>query len=716
MSTPRIDNAVGHATLDGEGVATLTLAMDGGVNRINPTFIEGFGALVAWVAEQEGLTGVLVASAHRDFCVGADLDFIYAETEAARIFEGVTRMGAAYRQLETLGVPVVAALTGTALGGGLETALACRRRLCLSSPRIQLGLPEVQLGVIPGAGGTQRLPRLIGVQAALELIGTGARLRPAQALEKGVVDELHDTPELLLRAARGWIAAHPASKQPWDAPRFRWPGVRPGSADFRNLGMGAQAMVYKKTAGAFQAPLDALAVVTEGAQLAFDRAVEVEARTFAKLVVSPQAKDMIRTLFFHKSAADKHKGLPRLAEGEDAGIRKVAILGAGMMGAGLAFVCARRGYEVVLKDISQAALDAGMAHVERQLGKLRHEDDAGRQAIRARITATLELDALAGTDLVIEAVVESKGVKHAVLRETQGLLSPDAIWASNTSALPITELAEPADAPDRFIGLHFFSPVEKMPLIEIIRGAATSNRAVARCLDFARRLRKTPIVVGDGYGFFTSRVFAAYILEGVQLLAEGHDPRLVEWAARKAGMVVPPLQVFDEVTLRLGRHVLEQSEAYTGRVVPGAKAVLVDMVDEQGRLGRAHGAGFYDYADGRRKGLWSGLSGVVARAGGDPATASRDVDAIGRRLLLAQALEAARAVDAGVISRPRDAEVGAILGIGFAPNTGGPLSWLDRQGLPAVVAELEARAADDPRWSPPDRLREMAAQGERFFD
>ena len=716
-SPPRHDSAAGHVTLEGDGIALLTLAMAGGVNRINPDFIEGFGALVAWLAARDDVRGVILASAHRDFCVGADLDFVYKETDPARIFEGTRALEAGYRSLETMGVPVVAALTGTALGGGLETALACHRRLCLSNPRILLGLPEVQLGVIPGAGGTQRLPRLIGIQAALELIGTGASLRPEQALAKGVVHALYDTPDALMAAARAWIAEHPAATQPWDARGFRWPGVRPGSADFRNLGMGAQAMVYKKTAGAFQAPLDLLAVVAEGATLSFDRAVEVEARTFAKLATSPQAKDMIRTLFFHKNAADKHKGLPQLDPGADAGIRTVAILGAGMMGAGLAFLCAKRGYDVVLKDIRQPALDAGMAHVRAQVARLKHLGEAGQRAILDRVTPTLDLDALAGVDLVIEAVVESKAVKHAVLRETQGLLTAGtAIWASNTSALPITELAEPAAAPDRFVGLHFFSPVEKMPLIEVIRGTSTSDETVARCLDFARRIQKTPIVVNDGYGFFTTRVFAAYIMEGVQLLAEGHDPRLIEWGARAAGMVVPPLQVFDEVTLTLGRHVLHQAEAYTGRVLPGARSVLVDMVDTQGRLGRAHGAGFYDYGDGRRRGMWSGLAGVAARAGADPSTATTDAAAIGHRLLLAQALEAARAVDAGVVTRHRDAEVGAVLGIGFAPNTGGPLAWLDRHGIAAVVAELDALAARDDRWSPPALLRDMAAQGRRFFD
>ena len=434
--------------------------------------------------------------------------------------------------------------------------------------------------------------------------------------------------------------------------------------------------------------------------------------------MSDQAKDMVRTFWFHRTAAERHEGLPALPRGEDAGIQKVALLGAGMMGAGLAFVCASRGYDVVLKDIHQAALDAGLAHIRAEAAKVarkKGEDEA--QKIVARIRATLDDAAIDGTDLVIEAVIEDMAVKHRVTRQLEPRLSANGIWASNTSALPITRLAEPSLHPERFVGLHFFSPVEKMPLLEIIAGSQTSTATLARCLDFCRRIKKLPIVVNDGYGFFTSRVFASYLMEGVQLVADGYEPVLVEWAARRAGMVVPPLQVFDEVSLRLGRHVLEQAAEWTGRSLPAATSLLMEMTDTHGRIGKIGGAGFYDYSAGskgpKRGTIWAGLRTLARSRPGDPAS----VPMLSRRLLLAQCVEVGRCLDENILRTRRDAEVGAIFGIGFAPNTGGPLAWMDRQGLPALVAELDALAeSEGPRFSPPETLRQMAKDGERFFE
>lgn len=709
------DNDLGALTIDGDGVAELRMQMAGRVNKINETFIRGFAEHVERLAAVEGLTGVLLTTGHRDFCVGADLDFIFGVRDPAVILEGVGGLGRAYRRLETLGVPVVAVLTGTALGGGYETAMAAHHRVVVDDPRILLGLPEVQLGVIPGGGGTQRLPRMVGIQAALELIGLAKQVRAPKAREAGLVDALAPDAAAALAHARAWIAAHPQATQAWDQPGFRMQ-PRPDSPMARNLFMGAAAMLYGKTAGAYAAPEAAITVVQEGARLSFDRALEVEARAFARLATGDQAKDMIRTIWYARHAAERMAGLPTLDRGEDAGIRKVSILGAGMMGAGLAFVSAKAGYDVVLKDIDAAALEQGMAHCRAQVRKLRHLDAAAQQALLDRIRGSLDDADVAGSDLVIEAVVEDPNVKHAVLRALQPHLAEDAIWASNTSALPIRELALPAASKDRFIGLHFFSPVEKMPLIEVIRTADTAERTIARCMDFARRIRKTPILVGDGYGFFTTRVFAAYIMEGVQLLAEGHAPALIEQAARKAGMVVPPLQVFDEVTLSLGRHVLDQAERYTGAVLPGARAVLVAMVDTASRRGRAAGAGFYTYAGGRRVGLWDGLGAALdAALGGDRPRGGASVDALAERLLLVQAVEAVRTREAGVLARPQDGDVGAVLGIGFAPNTGGPFVYLDRRGIGASVARLEAlEAAHGARYRPPALLRTMAAAGETF--
>jgi 3-hydroxyacyl-CoA dehydrogenase / enoyl-CoA hydratase / 3-hydroxybutyryl-CoA epimerase len=709
MSDHKNDAFVG--TFDSAtGIATLTMQMEGRANKINETFLRGLEAALDWTAGLEGLKGIVLASGHKDFCVGADLEMIYRERSPQQIFDAVQAFHRLHRRMET-GVPIVAALNGSALGGGFELALACHHRICVADGRIQLGLPEVLLGVLPGGGGTQRLPRLIGLQPALELLTQGSQLRPDKAKQRGMVDALVDSAADLAPAAAAWIAANPKAKQPWDDKRFVWPGgMQAGTPDARNLFLAGAAMAYKKTAGAFPAVEEILSAVQEGSLLKFERALEVEARHFAKLVVSDQAKDMIRTLFFHKQAADRQEGLPRT---DEHGIRKVAILGAGMMGAGLAVVCAKAGFEVVLKDIRADAVEKGMAHVRGEIAKLKHLDDAGRKGILDRVTGTLELQACSGADLVIEAVLENVAVKHAVTKETEPLLAPNAIWASNTSAIPITDLAKGSASADRFIGLHFFSPVEKMPLLELIRGKETSDDTLARSLAFGRAIKKTCVVVNDGYGFFTSRVFSSYIVEGAELVAEGHDPRLIEWAARTAGMVVPPLQVFDEVSLALGKHATEQGAEYRGREIldaPGVK-LMMKMV-EMGRAGKAAGAGFYEYAEGKRKGLWAGLADLAA-----PRPAETGLELIRKRLMYAQLAEVARTVDEGILNHWRDAEVGAIFGIGFAPNTGGPLAMMDRIGLPQLVAELDALAERyGDRYRPAPALRRMAEQGERFFD
>lgn len=692
------------------GVGTLWLQGAGGVNKIDHDFGLALLDLVGSLGEVEGLKGVVVATTHKDWCVGANLDYLYGERDPERLLEVVLALTRGYRALETLGVPVAAALTGSALGGGFELALACHHRVALNSGRVKLGLPEVSLGVIPGAGGTQRLPRLLGFQASLELITQGRVLPAPAAKSKSLVHALADTPEAVLDAAKGWVLDNPGHMVPWDQKGFQWPPPAPDSEDARNLFMAGGAMTYKKTAGAYPAVEAAFCAAQEGARLTMDRALELEARMFVALAVSDGAKDMIRTFFFHKNAADRLQDLPRT---ETPDFDKVAVLGAGMMGAGLAWICARAGYRVVLKDIAQGALDRGMAHVAKQAAKLaRKKGQAEVDAIVERITPSLELEDLRGTDLVIEAVFEDIGLKHRVIREVEPLMAPGGVFASNTSALPITDLARASARPADFLGLHFFSPVEVMPLLELIEGAETGQDAVARCLTFGRRIRKTPIVVGDGFGFFTTRVFAAYILEGAQLVAEGHDPALVEWAARVAGMAVPPLQVFDEITLVLGKHVVAGSKPYLGDQldIPGA-ALVMAMVDEHGRTGRAGGAGFYEYRDGRRAGLWSGLTDLA-----QDTPAETGVDLLAYRLLAIQAAEVARALDEGILKRHRDAELGAILGLGFAPPSGGPLAWMDRQGLPSLVKRWDAlAAAHGARYAPATVLRDMAARGERFF-
>lgn len=696
------------------GVATITMKMPGKVNKLNRDFGEGFQAALTETLAMEGLKGIILASGHKDFCAGADIDFIYAQRDPAALEAMVHEMHAGFRALETCGKPVVALLTGSALGGGYEIALSCHYRVAVESPKIQFGLPEVTLGVIPGGGGTQRLPRLIGIQAALEHIAQGKITRATRAKKAGLVDELVPDAEAAHAAALAWIAANPRAKQPWDSKSFTWPGVQPDSPDGRNLFAGGAAMLVKKTAGAYRAPEAAVKAVYEGAHVGFDAALAVEARYFANVVVHDQAKDMIRTFWFHRNAVLAQADLPKV---DDQRIQKVGILGAGMMGAGIAFLSAMRGYDVVLKDIKQESLDKGMAHFDAQLRKRgKHLGKDGQAAVRARITPTLELGDLEGCDLIIEAVFENIDLKHRVIKETEALLGDDAIFASNTSALPINDLATASVRPKNFVGMHFFSPVEQMPLLEVIKGAETSDDTLGRALAFGKAIKKTNIVVNDGYGFYTTRFFTAYILEAVQLVAEGHAPILVERAARAAGMVVSPLKVFDEVTLSLAAHGLEMRERYDNVDLNTYAGVrLIRKMVELGRVGKAAGQGFYDYSSKPRR-LWSGLADVVAEVG-DTSQAPGDFATIQDRLMLVQVLEAARCLDEGILRSTADGEIGAIMGVGFAPNSGGPFAWIDRRGVREVVNTLDVLAKRfGDRYAVPDLLRNMAETHQRFFD
>ena len=693
------------------GIATLTLEMEGRANKINEAFGNGLLEALEWAQAQEALKGIIISSGHKDFCVGADIDRMFKERDPAVVFEGTTKLNALFSAIEQSKKPVVAALTGSALGGGFELALACHHRIATNDAKAKFGLPEVTLGLIPGAGGTQRLPRLVGIQTALDFILQGKMVRPDKAKKAGIIDDLGENNEDVLKKAASWIEANPRFQQPWLKSDFKWPAPRPGSEDARNMVLAACGMLFKKTSGCYPAHEAATCAVQEGSLLRFDRALEVEGRYFAGLATSDQAKDMIRTIWYHRTAAEKHEGLPTA---ENSNIDKVGILGAGMMGAGLAFVSAQTGYQVVLKDINQEALDKGMEHCHAQIKKLKWLSDEERQVITDRITPSLELASLEGCDLIIEAVIENLKLKHAVVQETEGVLSDRGIWASNTSALPINDLASASKNPDKFIGLHFFSPVEKMPLIEIIVGKDTNEDTLARSLAFAKSIKKTPIVVNDGYGFYTTRVFSSYIMEAAQLVAEGHKPELIEWAAKSAGMVVPPLQVFDEVTLTLARHGLEQAKEYMKHSQDLEAIELIrKMVDDHERTGKADGQGFYEYKNGKRRGFWQGLNELTA--GKEPDASS--VELIQDRLMLIQCAEVVRSLEAGVLRNHRDAEVGAVLGIGFAPNRGGPLAYLDRLTARTAVQRLDAlHSKFGERFKTPQLLRDMAEKGERFFD
>lgn len=473
MTTKTTQNGAIGLAIDDAKIATLTLQHASGANKVDGAFGAALNEAVTWLGQQKNLSGVIIASAHKDWSVGADLEMLYKARDAAAFFENVRQLQQVYRALETCGAPVAAALTGSALGGGFELALSCHYRVALADGRIKLGLPEVLLGVIPGAGGTQRLPRLLGFQAAADIILQGKSLRPDKAKAAGLVHELKDSAEAVIAACREWIKANPKATQPWDAKGFKFPAPRPGSEQARDMLLVGAAMLHKKTAGAYRAPEAAIRAVAEGAHLDFDRALEVEARHFVKLVVGDQSKDMMRALWFHKNAADKQQDLPKT---DTADFTKIGMLGAGMMGAAIAWSCAERGYQVVLKDIKQESLDAGYAHCKALTEtRCKHLDQAQRDQILARITPTLELGKLEGCDLIIEAVFEDPELKRRVIEETQGLLAANGVWASNTSALPISDQAKAAKDPQRFIGLHFFSPVEKMPLLEIIAGEKTDD-------------------------------------------------------------------------------------------------------------------------------------------------------------------------------------------------------------------------------------------------
>lgn len=710
-----------------DGIVTLTIDQDGPVNTMHAEFRASLGAAVDWLeAERESLRGVVVTSAKKSFFAGADLRELVKVTrdDADAMVRSVEQVKSHLRRLETLGRPVVAAVNGSALGGGLEIALACHYRIVLDRDDVRLGFPEVTLGLIPGAGGIVRTVRMIGVQAALPLLTESRQLRPAAALRVGWADELAADLDELMAKARGWLLANPNAVQPWD--------VKPGAVGVKDLKpldpasypllALAPAVLRKETHGTLPAPEKALAVAVEGALLDFDTALQVEGRYFVELATGQVAKNMIGTFFFQlneiKAGASRPSGV------EKQQTAKVGVLGAGMMGAGIAQVTAVAGIDVVLKDVDLAAAEKGKAAVARELdarvAKNRLTADK-RDAILARIAVTDDYADLEGCDLVIEAVFENRAVKNEVNAAAEAAARPDAVLASNTSTLPITGLAEAVRDQDRFIGLHFFSPVPKMQLVEIIRGAKTSDATLAHAYDYVLQIGKTPIVVNDSRGFYTSRTFATYITEGVRLLAEGVHPALVENVARKAGMPVGPLAVHDEVSLSLSLKVRDQTLADLASR-PEAKAmademesdpafrIIEEFVRELDRPGRAGGAGFYDYPDDAPKHLWPGLAERYTKP--DAGVSEQDVR---DRLLFVQSLETVRCLEEGVLTSNRDANLGSIFGIGFAPWTGGTIQFVNAYGVEEFTARADYLADTyGERFRPPRLLREKAARHEPF--
>jgi 3-hydroxyacyl-CoA dehydrogenase/enoyl-CoA hydratase/3-hydroxybutyryl-CoA epimerase len=709
---------------DSDGVVILTLDdPNQSANTMNRAYAESMAATVDRLeAEKDNIAGVVITSAKKTFFAGGDLNDLLAVTkdQAEELSEGVRLGKSLLRRLETLGKPVVAAINGAALGGGLEICLATHHRIVVDDPKAVLGFPEVQLGLLPGAGGVVRSVRMVGiVDALMQLLLQGKRLKPAKAKEVGIVDELVATRDELIPAAKAWIAANPEAQQPWDAKGYKIPGGTPSTPALAMNLPAFPANLRKQLKGAnYPAPHHIMAAAVESAQVDFDNALEIEGRYFVDLATSQVAKNMIQAFFFDLQQVNGARG--RSEDVEPFKSKKAVVLGAGMMGAAIAYVCAKAGIEVVLKDVSQEAAERGKGYsqalVEKAVSRGRSTQEQG-DALLALITPTADAADAAGADLVIEAVFEDPAVKAQVFAEIEPHLAAGALLGSNTSTLPITGLAEGVSRPADFIGLHFFSPVDKMPLLEIIKGEQTSDETLYRALDVAKQIKKTPIVVNDSRGFFTSRVIGTFINEGISMLVEGIPAPTIEQASSQAGYPAPVLQLSDELNLKLMRKIRDAAKAAmeTGTGWDGhpSEQVIDRMLDE-GRPGKLEGAGFYEYADGKRTGLWPGLK---ATFGGE----NHDVpfEDLKERMMFAEALETVKCVDEGVIESVADANIGSIMGIGFPAWTGGVLQYVNGYagGLPGFVARARELAATyGPRFEPPASLVERAERGESFRD
>ena len=707
--------------VDSAGIATLTIDLPGrSMNVMTQALTTELGTAIERIATDTAIKAALITSAKPAFIAGADLmelvDIYGSGATADDLLRQIGRYSQMLRRLETCGKPVAAAINGTALGGGLELCLACHYRVLADDPKAVVGLPEVTVGLLPGAGGTQRLPRLIGIQPALELMTQGTHVEPHKAKALGIVHEVAPAAEVV-NAARRWLTGSPDPVQPWDKKDFRWKGgagaMHPGAQQVFSAG---SAMIAEKTQHNYPAPIAILSAVYEGSIVPIDTGLRIEGRYFTQLLLDPVSRNMTRTLFINKGAADKLVRRP--AGVPPSKVTRLGMLGAGMMGAGIAYVSARAGMEVVLLDTTQEAADKGKDY-SRALLQKRIDQGKGtaaeRDALLARIHATTDFAALAGCELVIEAVFEDRKIKANVTRKAEAVIGATGVFASNTSTLPITGLAEASARPASFIGLHFFSPVDKMPLVEVIMGKQTSQEALARALDYVQRIRKTPVVVNDSRGFYTSRVFMTYCNEGMELLKAGVTPALIENAGKQAGMPVGPLAVHDEVSLELSAKIHKQTKKDLGAVYHPISAIGVALkMVALGRLGKKSGKGFYDYPPAgdrtTKKSLWPGLTELFRPARKQPA-----VDEVKKRLLYVQALETVRCMDEGVVTDPADADVGSILGWGFPPWTGGTISLIETVGLQAFVAECDRLAAAyGPRFAVPDSLRQRAARNQPF--
>ena len=680
-----------------DGIATLTFDEPGSpVNTMCLQWQQDLSEAVQQVRKDlDAIRGIVLASAKKTFFAGADLKgtMRLKPEDAPQVFREIEQVKQNFRTLETLGKPVVACLNGSALGGGWEVALIAHHRVAVDDRKIQFGLPEVTLGLIPGASGVTKMTRLLGLLGAQPYVLESKLFGPREAVELGLVQELVPDAAGLRAAALAWIAANPKAQQPWDARDYRIPGGTPSNPKIAGMLSVAPAALRQKTRGLYPAPEYALACMVEGAQVDFDTALRIESRYLARLIVSPVAKNMINTFFFNLNAIKAGQSRPKW-EGRYQP-QKVGILGAGMMGAGIAYAQASRGVATVLKDVSLARAEAGKAYSEKlvqprvEKGRMSPHDAA---ALLARITPTESAKDLQGCDLLIEAVCENRELKAKVTQEAEPLLAPGGFFASNTSTLPITGLARASVKPEKFVGIHFFSPVDKMKLVEIIRGQATDDETVARAYDYVQSIGKIPIVVNDSRGFFTSRVFGTFVMEGAAMLGEGIPAAVIEQAGLQAGMPVGPLAVLDETALSLSVHVLDQTradfraEGETYIATPG-ELLVERMVKEFDRNGRAAGGGFYEYPQGGKKFLWPKLKELFEKP-----DAAWDLQDLKDRLLYRQAVETARCLAEGVLTSVHDANIGSIFGIGFPGWTGGAMQFIYGLGIDHFLHRAEVLA------------------------
>ncbi|WP_308124724.1 3-hydroxyacyl-CoA dehydrogenase NAD-binding domain-containing protein [Maritalea mobilis] len=716
--------------IDEDGVAIVTWDVPG--KSMNVLSREAFATVETLIDEalaDDAVKGIVITSGKDSFAGGMDLNTLATIREesgddpAKGLFDFTMNGHRILRKLERAGLdpktnkggkPIACAIPGTCAGIGTEIALACHRRFMADNPKAKIGLPEILVGIFPGGGGTTRYSRMVGAMAAAPVLLEGKMLEPKKAKSAQLIDEVVPADELL-SAAKAWVLSAKDADivKPWDQKGWKMPGGTPyHPAGFMTF-VGASAMINGKTKGVYPAAKALLSSVYEGALVDFDTALKIEARWFTSVLMNPSSSAMIRSLFLNKEALEKGANRPAV---EDQRVQKVGVLGAGMMGAGIAYVSANAGIEVVLIDATQDAADRGKAHAEGILdkgmkrGKVTAEK---KEQVLGRITATTDYTALEGCDLIVEAVFEDPGVKAEVTKKAEAAMLDTGVFATNTSTLPITELAKASARPEQFIGIHFFSPVDKMMLVEIIKGEQTGDIAVAKALDFVRQIRKTPIVVNDARFFYANRCIIPYINEGIRMVAEGVEPALIENAAKLVGMPLGPLQLVDETSIDLGVKIAKATKAAMGDAYPdeAVEEVLFWMADE-GRLGRKSNAGFYAYDEAGKRGMiWPGLRDKYEVAATQP-----DLTEVQHRLLFAQVLEAVRALEAGVLTDIREGDVGAILGWGFAPWSGGPFSWLDILGTPYAAERCEQlQAAYGDRFACPALLREMAEKNQTFY-